>query len=245
MAKQETQLRPNPVLHAATTTSTLLRSTYGLYCTLSWTRSTRVSPQNAAIVKRPGILANDVHSILGWRPWKHNALANCPQARHRGSLPRKRRGSHASFLFEGQSLQRCASVSLSYADSIRSSFPLRVLLQEPPFRCSQVWLLSQHSGLVLIPFTEENIRIVNSKVHPLDSSSTPYAFSSSAVPLLHRTARALNLPARSSKSYYAFLGIPPPPISSPSEMGPRRTGNSAPLPVTVTGTFELMNSSSH
>lgn len=111
---------------------------------------------------------------------------------------------------------------------------------------SRYGLCSQHhSGLILNTFTEENVRIVNSKVHPLDSNSTPYAFSSSAVPLLHRTARALNLPARSSKSYYTFLGIPPPPLTSPSEVGTRRSGNSVPLPVTVTGTFELMNRTSH
>ena len=113
----------------------------------------------------------------------------------------------------------------SYCRSLHSTLPRYSL-------CSQ-----HHFGLILIIFTEENVRIVNSKVHPLDSSSTPYAFSSTAVPLLHRTARALSLPARSNKSYYAFLGIPPPPLTSPAEGSPRRSSNSAPLPVTVTGTF--------
>ena len=119
------------------------------------------------------------------------------------------------------------------------SFRLRTLSQEPPFRSSQVWLMVTpfwpHSDTIY----RGNVRIVNSKVHPLDSSSTPYAFSSSTVPLLHQTARALNLPVRSSNSYYAFLGMPPPLLTSPSEVGPRRSGNNALLPVTVMGTCSL------
>jgi len=155
-------------------------------------------------------------------------------------LPRKRGGGYASSLHEGRSLQRLFRFRRRMLTRFRSSFRLMALLREPPFRSFQVWLMfTDHSDLILILFTEENVRIVNSKVHPLDSSSTPYAFSSSAVPLLHRTARALNLPARSSKSYYAFLGIPPPPLTSPSEVGLRRSGNSAPLPVTVTGMCHL------
>ncbi|KAG8826538.1 hypothetical protein FRC19_008697 [Serendipita sp. 401] len=93
-------------------------------------------------------------------------------------------------------------------------------------------------------FPEENVRIVTSKVHPLDSSSTPYAFSSTAVPLLHKAARALNLPPRSNKSYYTFLGIPPPSpiITSPADpSSSRRATAAAPLPLSVTGEINVSN----
>ncbi|KAG8831745.1 hypothetical protein FRC17_002628 [Serendipita sp. 399] len=90
----------------------------------------------------------------------------------------------------------------------------------------------------------ENVRIVTSKVHPLDSSSTPYAFSSTAVPLLHKAARSLNLPPRSNKSYYTFLGIPPPtpPAASPADpSSSRRAAAAAPLPLSVTGEINVSN----
>lgn len=45
------------------------------------------------------------------------------------------------------------------------------------------------------------MKILDSQVHPLDSSSAPYNFSSTTSPLLHKAAGALNLPARSSQSY--------------------------------------------
>jgi len=50
-------------------------------------------------------------------------------------------------------------------------------------------------------FPEENLKILDSHVHPLDHNSVPYNFSSTTSPLLHRAARALNLPARSATSY--------------------------------------------
>ena len=46
---------------------------------------------------------------------------------------------------------------------------------------------------------------MESEVHPLDSSSIPYNFSSTASPLLHNAARALNLPARSPHSYLTLF----------------------------------------
>jgi len=127
-------------LHAAATTSILLGSIYRLHYTLRRSRLTPLLP-NAAIIKYAGVLANNVYRILCCRLGKHYAIKDCPQARHRGSLPHTRRGSHASSLYEGRSLQRCVSVSPSYADSTRLSFPLRVLLQEPPFPSSQVCLV--------------------------------------------------------------------------------------------------------
>ena len=52
---------------------------------------------------------------------------------------------------------------------------------------------------------EENVKILESEVHPLDSSSVPYNFSSTVSPLLHNAARALNLPARSPHSYLTLF----------------------------------------
>ncbi|KAF9454624.1 hypothetical protein P691DRAFT_692348 [Macrolepiota fuliginosa MF-IS2] len=51
-------------------------------------------------------------------------------------------------------------------------------------------------GSTIALFPEENIKILTSQVHPLDSNSVPYNFSSTGSPLLHNAARALNLPAR-------------------------------------------------
>lgn len=56
--------------------------------------------------------------------------------------------------------------------------------------------------------TEENVKILASQVHPIDNNSVPYNFSSTTSPLLHSAARALNLPARSSKSYLLLFGLP-------------------------------------
>jgi hypothetical protein len=49
------------------------------------------------------------------------------------------------------------------------------------------------------------VKILDSEVHPLDSSSVPYNFSSASSPLLHNAARALNLPARSPHSYLTLF----------------------------------------
>ncbi|KAI0780629.1 hypothetical protein BD413DRAFT_607898 [Trametes elegans] len=56
-------------------------------------------------------------------------------------------------------------------------------------------------GSTLPLFPEENLKILDSQVHPLDAHSTPYNFSSVTSPLLHKAARALNLPARLPQSY--------------------------------------------
>lgn len=52
---------------------------------------------------------------------------------------------------------------------------------------------------------EENVKIHDYTVHPLDSDSVPYNFSSTTNPLLHSAARALNLPARSTKNYLSLF----------------------------------------
>ncbi|KAG2362494.1 hypothetical protein BDR07DRAFT_1451109 [Suillus spraguei] len=63
-------------------------------------------------------------------------------------------------------------------------------------------------GSTLPLFPEGNLKMLSSEVHPTDSNSTPYNFSSTTSPLLNSTARALNLPARSQKSYLSVFGLP-------------------------------------
>ncbi|KZT02313.1 uncharacterized protein LAESUDRAFT_730297 [Laetiporus sulphureus 93-53] len=73
-------------------------------------------------------------------------------------------------------------------------------------------------GATIALFPEENLKILDSQVHPLDSNSVPYNFSSATSPLLHKAARALNLAARLSTPYV-------PPSASES-----MSGSSAGLP---------------
>ncbi|KAI0306721.1 hypothetical protein B0F90DRAFT_1623665 [Multifurca ochricompacta] len=58
-------------------------------------------------------------------------------------------------------------------------------------------------------YSQENVKILESEVHPLDPSSVPYNFSSASSPLLHNAARALNLPARSPHSYLTLFDQQP------------------------------------
>lgn len=82
---------------------------------------------------------------------------------------------------------------------------------------------------------EENVKIRTDQVHPLDSDSAPYIFSSSTNPLLHTAARALNLPARSTKSYLSLF-------ENASHMSPSRSNGAngstvPPLEERYTGYF--------
>ncbi|KAI6028572.1 hypothetical protein F5J12DRAFT_763443 [Pisolithus orientalis] len=72
--------------------------------------------------------------------------------------------------------------------------------------CPSLWT-SVSSGSTIPLFAEENLKLLSAQVHPLDANSTPYNFSSSAFPMLNNAARALNLPARSSKSYLSLFGV--------------------------------------
>ena len=54
------------------------------------------------------------------------------------------------------------------------------------------------------------MKILSSQVHPIDSNSVPYNFSSTVSPLLHSAARALNLPARSSEAFNSTVNVSPP-----------------------------------
>ncbi|CAL1705672.1 unnamed protein product [Somion occarium] len=60
-------------------------------------------------------------------------------------------------------------------------------------------------GATIPLFPEENVKILYSKVHPLNASSAPYNFSSTLDPLLHKAARALNLPGRLHQSYLSLF----------------------------------------
>ncbi|KAM5532098.1 hypothetical protein V8D89_014262 [Ganoderma adspersum] len=56
-------------------------------------------------------------------------------------------------------------------------------------------------GATIPLFPEENLKILESTVHPLDANSNPYNFSSKESKLLPKAARALNLPARLAQTY--------------------------------------------
>ncbi|KAG6898286.1 hypothetical protein C0992_000731 [Termitomyces sp. T32_za158] len=74
------------------------------------------------------------------------------------------------------------------------------------------------SGMTIPLFPEENVKILTSYVHPLSNNSVPYNFSSTLCPLLHKAARALNLPARSKETFNSAFSIPviSPPLKSES-----------------------------
>ncbi|KAI0032814.1 hypothetical protein K488DRAFT_78243 [Vararia minispora EC-137] len=86
-------------------------------------------------------------------------------------------------------------------------------------------------GSTIPLFKEENVKIVDSNVHPLDQASTPYNFSSSQSPLLHNAARALTLPARLSQSYMILFTSQ----SSTSSRYATAIGSTAPLDRRYTG----------
>ncbi|EIN07094.1 hypothetical protein PUNSTDRAFT_144651 [Punctularia strigosozonata HHB-11173 SS5] len=102
--------------------------------------------------------------------------------------------------------------------------------------------LTPESAIPLFP--EENLKILNSQVHPLDSNSAPYDFTSSTSPLLHNAARALGLPRRTQESYLSLFGhqsssrIPhlmSPAMSRASSSSSASGVNSAPLDDRYTG----------
>ncbi|TDL24918.1 hypothetical protein BD410DRAFT_766513 [Rickenella mellea] len=71
-------------------------------------------------------------------------------------------------------------------------------------------------GMTVPLFHEENVKIRDFKIHPLDSTSAPYNFSSPSAPLIHNAAKALNLPSRSSKSYLSLFGAQTQSPATPS-----------------------------
>ncbi|KAI0340066.1 hypothetical protein BDW22DRAFT_1360573 [Trametopsis cervina] len=83
-------------------------------------------------------------------------------------------------------------------------------------------------GSTIPLFKEENLKILDSQVHPLDTNSVPYNFSSSTSPLLRKAGRALNLPARLRDSYMSLFGSSASSSSSSSSAAPlddRYTGH--------------------
>ncbi|RDX56450.1 hypothetical protein OH76DRAFT_1509070 [Lentinus brumalis] len=71
-------------------------------------------------------------------------------------------------------------------------------------------------GATIPLFPEENLKVLDQQVHPLDVNSTPYNFSSTISPLLHKAAHALNLPTRSPHPYISSSS------SSSSSESPQR-----------------------
>ncbi|CAK5265331.1 unnamed protein product [Mycena citricolor] len=107
-------------------------------------------------------------------------------------------------------------------------------------------------GSTIPLFPEENVKILSSQVHPLDSKSVPYAFSSDLSPLLHHAARALSLPSRSSENFHAVFNLSPPPsesnIANSIRPGSSRSGSSsktAPPPVEAKYTGHILVSGYH
>ncbi|KAJ4475704.1 hypothetical protein J3R30DRAFT_3735554 [Lentinula aciculospora] len=72
--------------------------------------------------------------------------------------------------------------------------------------------LSPGSTVQLFP--EENVKILSSQVHPLDSNSVPYNFDSTVSPLLNRAARALKLPERSKQTFPSAFNLASPESST-------------------------------
>ncbi|KAJ7572041.1 hypothetical protein C8J56DRAFT_1009446 [Mycena floridula] len=64
-------------------------------------------------------------------------------------------------------------------------------------------------------FAEENVKIIESQVYPLDpNTSAPYNFSPEVFPLLNNAARALNLPARLPETFASAFGLSHSPLAS-------------------------------
>ena len=70
---------------------------------------------------------------------------------------------------------------------------------------------------------ENNVRITQSKVHPLDDRSVPYHFSATDQPLLQKTAIALQLGPKSSRSYHTLFPHVSLPLDPTLSSGSRRT----------------------
>ncbi|KAF9469218.1 hypothetical protein BDZ94DRAFT_1317152 [Collybia nuda] len=98
-------------------------------------------------------------------------------------------------------------------------------------------------GTTIPLFPEENVKILTSQVHPIDSDSVPYNFSSTVSPLLHNAARALNLPARSMDAFDSVFDISPvstTPVAGSSRISKPMSGsatseNIPPIDVQYTG----------
>ncbi|KAF8798142.1 hypothetical protein BYT27DRAFT_7228728 [Phlegmacium glaucopus] len=97
-------------------------------------------------------------------------------------------------------------------------------------------------GSTIPLFSEENVKVLTSQVHPLDHNSVPFNFSSAVSPLLHNAARALNLPARSSENFSSAFGTAKSnatPLSNRSSKSSNTSGD-APLPIDVQYTGHIL-----
>ncbi|TFK76350.1 hypothetical protein BDN72DRAFT_885116 [Pluteus cervinus] len=99
-------------------------------------------------------------------------------------------------------------------------------------------------GSTIPLFSEENVKILSSEVHPLDNNSVPYNFSSAHSPLLHNAARALNLSPRLRETYQSVVDLQG--VSTPSSSSPRVNGNGdGPAPVDPIFTGHILVSGYH
>ncbi|KAF7311598.1 hypothetical protein MKEN_01062700 [Mycena kentingensis (nom. inval.)] len=84
-------------------------------------------------------------------------------------------------------------------------------------------------------FAEENVKILDSQVHPLDPDSVPYEFSAELSPLLHHAQRALSLHGPQQDYHSAFGLSPPAGVASSRINGSGRRQPVAPLDDKYTG----------
>ncbi|KAI0086434.1 hypothetical protein BDY19DRAFT_908395 [Irpex rosettiformis] len=80
-------------------------------------------------------------------------------------------------------------------------------------------------GSTIPLFKEENLKILDSQVHPLDNNSAPFNFATTTNPLLRKAGRALNLPARSKDSYMSLFGSAASSSSTAAPLEDRYTGH--------------------
>lgn len=112
------------------------------------------------------------------------------------------------------------------------------LLQcERPFRFTSKFLVRPRSAFYRLTLfcSEENVKILLSKVHPLNASSAPYNFSTTLDPLLHQASRVLNLPGRLQQSYMSLFDPISPTSPSSYSSNSSSSSNSAPLDEKYTG----------
>ncbi|KAK7694038.1 hypothetical protein QCA50_003614 [Cerrena zonata] len=90
-------------------------------------------------------------------------------------------------------------------------------------------------GATIPLFPEENVKILLSKVHPLNANSAPYNFSTTLDPLLQKATRALNLPGRLQQSYMSLFDSISPSSPSLYTSGSSNSSGVVPLDEKYTG----------
>ncbi|KAF8163441.1 hypothetical protein B0H34DRAFT_856929 [Crassisporium funariophilum] len=101
-------------------------------------------------------------------------------------------------------------------------------------------LNSVSPGSTIPLFPEENVKVLTSQVHPLDSNSVPYNFSSTVSPMLHNAARALNLPARSQENYHSAFNLSKSNGTTSSSHSDKPTNGNTTSPIDVQYTGHIL-----